>query len=186
MIWVPCGGCLVTDEFHFQAEPNLPPVFVNRPGEPEIGEHIWIDNSVQSQRRLGVRIRDENVEQELELHWRIRQDREMVPEWAAVPVPTASGNPERDVDIFINADRLPRYTCQRLELVVSGSFIPELIEPEYFAFVVPEDRSDRGFALWWIWEGEGIDTPDQNWLQIAKSCPALDLPATDTVAGGME
>jgi hypothetical protein len=132
-------------------------------------------------------VRDENVDQPLEAHVRIRHEADMVPEWAPpIPVPP-SGNPVRDLTIFIDTDGLQFYTCHRLELVVSGSFLPDFIEPGAFQYVLPEDRDDLASAAWWILEGEGSSTPDADRLRISRSCDAFAvLLAADTVMGGAE
>lgn len=189
MLWVPCSGCLVTEEFTFEAEPNVPPVLLSVAGEPKIGRIFWIDNSVQSQFELKVQVRDENVEQPLEAHVRIQHQDEMAPAWAppiAVP-PAALGNPVRDLNIFIDTEGLQPYTCHLLELVVSGSFFPDVTEPELFQYVLPEDRDDLAFASWLIWEGEGPSTLPADKLHIIESCePFADMIGAETIPGGAE
>jgi hypothetical protein len=170
ILWALCGGCLVTEEIPFDEEPNLPPVILSKPGEPEIGSIIWIDKSALPQWMLRVQVRDENVEQSLEAHFRIRRQIEMYPRFDSLPVPSATGTPLRDLDIFVDTAGLRDYECHRLELVVSGSFIAGLTTPEDFQFVMSEDQSDIAFASWWIWEGEGRDTPDANRLAVLESC----------------
>jgi hypothetical protein len=173
----------VTEEITFDGEPNLPPVILTRPGEPTIGSIVWVDSSTQSQWTLLVQVRDENVEQTLEARWRIRQQRDMQPPFVSRLIPGGS-EPVRDLDIFVDTGGLTPYRCHRFELVVSGSFIPELTEPQFFDVVLPANRSDIASASWWIWAGQGRDTPDMNKLEIFDSCEVEDAQPVETVVEG--
>jgi hypothetical protein len=185
IVWLSCGGCLVTDAITFDEEPNLPPIVLSKVGEPEIGSIVWIDKFAMPQWTLGVQVRDENLEQPLEAHWRIRTRDERSPRFHPLPVPSVAGSPVRDLDLFIDTAGLQDYECHRLELVVSGSFIEGLTDPDSFAFVRPEHLYDLAFASWWIWEGEGRDTPDASKLMIFDSCDAFeDLMAAEPTLGG--
>jgi hypothetical protein len=172
ILWALCGGCLVTEEIPFDGEPNLPPVILSTPGEPKIGSIVWINKSALPRWMLRVQVRDENVEQPLEAHFRIRRSSEMFAQFDSLPVPSATGTPLRDLDIFVDTASLHDYECHRLELAVSGSFIEEETSPETFQIVT--DRSDIAFASWWLWEGEGRDTPDANKLAVLESCAGFE------------
>jgi hypothetical protein len=184
MIWVPCGGCLVTEDYTFEAEPNLPPVILSKAGEFAIGDHVWIDKSMLSEWRLQVQVRDENVEQPLEAHWRIVHEGDLTPPFERLPVQVAD-QPVRELEIFVPTEGLHDYACHSLELAVSGSF-QGFTAPMYFDTVLPGDESDVARAKWWIWEGEGeVLTPPANQLEIFNSCITVTvLTAGETIQGG--
>jgi hypothetical protein len=180
--WVPCSGCLVTEEITFEEEPNSPPVILTRSGQPEIGTNVWIDNSTQSEWQLRVQVRDENVDQPLEARWRIQTQDQMQPPFVSRPI-LGGTEPVRELDIFVDTAGLQLYECHRFELVVSGSFIPDRVEPPFFRIVLDED--DLAYASWEIWEGEGeILTPPESRLKIFDSCTAFEpLLSNETPLG---
>jgi hypothetical protein len=174
----------VTEPITFETEPDLPPVILSKAGEPAIGRIVWIDKSMQSQWLLKAQVRDENVEQELEAHWRIVTEDEPLPEFQSRPVEVAD-QPVRDLEIYVGTDGLLDYRCHRFELAVSGSFLP-FIGRSSFDRVALDDEDDVAYAVWWIWEGEGEAlTPDDRKVAISNSCPTEDVRAAGTTQGGL-
>ena len=172
LLGVPCSGCLVTEEYTFEGEPDLPPVILGKAGFPEIGKIVWIDN-VRSEWRLQVQVRDENVGQELQAQWRVQHQEDMMPPFVVLDIPVSDG-PIRELEIVVNTGNLLEYRCHRLELAVSGRFFG-WPEPEFFGRVPLGDEADVARALWWIFEGQGPDlTPPAQQAAINASCPTVE------------
>jgi hypothetical protein len=156
----------VTEEFPLDPPPNDPPSIVAVPGQPAPGEIINI------QKRLlpngwpfTVRIRDENITQELEARLRIVTSPSEEPRFEPFPV-LAGDRPERDLTIRIETATLKEGKCVALELAVSGSFV-DIENPPFTG--VPSGSNDLARAKWWIWEGDL--TLEEVRKANADSCP---------------
>lgn len=177
-----CSGCLVTDQVEFPTEENIPPWILDAPGNgPKQGQIIWIDKSVTTMWRMTVRVRDENVDQDLIAHWRLVSKDEDMPEFQKKKLAGAPGGPLiRQLDFDVQADTLHDGQCDRLELAVSGSFFDSDLKsaPKYFLETNGEDDSDLATTSWIIWEGKGQNQADL--MHIGASCPtneSLLMPA---------
>jgi hypothetical protein len=176
----------VTEEFRYDEEPNLPPTILSVPGWPQINTMHWVDSSTRSEFQLRVQVRDENVDQQLFAHIRIRRLADPTPRFREEEV-LRNGMPVRDFDLFIDTTGLQQYECHRLELVVSGSFVRGFNQPLDFDRVPDGLSDDRAYASWTILEGEGSNTPDPEKLKIFNSCDAMEnLLAPETVEGSAQ
>ncbi len=187
LLFGPYAGCLVNDEIMFEEEPDFPPVILDAPNPvAPIGEHIWIDSSVTAMWPLDVRVRDENINQELIAHWRVLGEGETLEDFDQVIL--APGLLVRDLQISVNSARsLDRGSCHRLELAVSGSFFKNQKRREVFDVRPDDAQEDIDTAVWWIWEGRGeMLTDDQQKARLIDSCNAIEaLLASDPMAEDM-
>jgi hypothetical protein len=173
------GGCLVTDPITFNDEPDLPPSILNKPGfEPKIGGMLWVKKARTPEWDMEVQVRDENIQQEIVAHWRIRHEGNMRAAFEATTVPRGD-QPVRDFVFSVQSDDLREYRCHMLELAVSGSFFRHETRPQFFDMV--QNEGDIAYATWWILEGDGeLDTPDEQRLSIFNSCETIETLLTTT------
>lgn len=177
LLFGPYAGCLVNDEIMFEEEPNFPPVILDAPNPVvRIGEHIWIDGSAVPMLDLDVRVRDENINQELIAHWRVLGQGETLAEFDDQVLPP--GLLVRDLRISVNSARsIDDGRCHRLELAVSGSFLKNQKRKEVFDVTL--DNADIDTAVWWIWEGRGeAGTLPQEKAALVDSCDAIEALLT--------
>jgi hypothetical protein len=182
----PAAGCLVTDPITFEEEPNVPPVLLTAPGERAyLGSNVWIDRTARPQWDLRLKVRDENVDQDLTAHYRIVHEGEISPPFDSIDVPARpDGAVLRDLLVTVQTEILNQRECHRLEVAVSGSFFPEdrNDQPAFFDAVDgPED--DIFVGVWWIWEGRGeMQTSPEDKARLIDSCNAIELlEGTSTV-----
>lgn len=164
----------MTDQINFEEQQDFPPAFLNEPTAPRIGTTIRINRANQTApASMRIRIRDENVDDELTLRMRIRLKNEDNPPFTERLVPN-SGTPVRDFEVPLQIDQLRFGKCHMLELVVSGSFIPT--DPPNFFYREKKDPDDIAFASWYVWEGEVMTKDEQ--AAIADSCPEVNQLST--------
>lgn len=175
----PASGCLVTDQITFEEEPNVPPVLLKAPGVKEdLGSIVWIDRSMRPTWDLRLKVRDENVEQDLVAHFRVKHEGEEFPPFDSIDLPAPpDGSVLRDLLVIVQTETLYVGECHRLEVAVSGSFFPfeERPTPAFFdALRGPED--DIFVGMWWIWEGPGEmqATPEAK-ARLVESCNAIEV-----------
>jgi len=174
-------GCLVTDEITFDGQPDLPPVIVDAPGaKAEIGSIVWLDKQAASMWSFPVQIREQNVDQRLDAHFRVVHQGNASPDFESVPVLPQAGAVLRDLTLVIKAESLRPGECHHLELAVSAAFFNG-VKPVFFDAVPPGREDEVAYASWWLWEGPG-DTlatePDK--ARLAETCRAVESFLTPT------
>ena len=179
---VALSGCLVTDEITFDQDPDLPTVIVDAPGtQTPIGSSVWVDKSTMPDWKFDVRVRDENLAQDLIAHYRVvTQDAEFPP-FETVDLKGPAASELRDLTLSVKSEQLRDGECHQLELAVSGSFF-DSTRPVFDA--VPRGRElDVAYASWQLWEGPGeMLTPDPDLARLARTCEAIEaLLAPDLV-----
>jgi hypothetical protein len=167
------SACLVTDEITFPEEVPYPPTIVDVPGsEIPIGTILWLDidqrtGHPQNEWRIPVRIRDDNVDQELQTRYRVLREGSLLPPWTP-DVIAPSGSPTReDYEVKVRFGDLRPGQCHRLELVVSGSFLRRT-DPRFFDVLNDEGEmnGDIARASWTILEGSATTA-------FVDSCKAI-------------
>jgi hypothetical protein len=161
-----CGGCLVTEPIEFPTPIDYPPEILAAPNGPALGDNINLSKAVYPiSYPFEVRVRDLNVDQDLQAHVRLVKepgDRPMNFERPLVP---RGDRAERTVTIQVPTNSLTPFRCARLDLVVSGSF--NRFQDGGFE-TIPTGSNDIARAMWWIYEGD-LDAPEAAF--IAASCP---------------
>lgn len=177
------AGCLVTDEITFDEEPDLPTVIVDTPGtKTPIGRIVWLDKSAQPMWDFAVKVRDENLAQELTAHYRVVTRENDAPPFQTVPLP-ASDMELRDLKLPVKSESLRDGECHHLQLAVSAAFFPRT-EPVFFDAVPPGRESDIAYASWWLWEGPGVMlATDPDKARLAQTCGAIEDLLAPTVVG---
>jgi hypothetical protein len=174
-----CSGCLVTEPIDFPETVDYPPEILAGPNGPSIGaiiNIIKIDHPTGWQ--FTVRVRDQNVNQPLEAHVRIKRSLEDRPVFEPQFVQPGD-RPERTLLVQVDTNALTSSRCHQLEIAVSGSFG----EVENGGFdSIPSGSTDLARASWWIWEGDtNVDAvlasvADSCWLTPADTATTLEPP----------
>lgn len=175
------AGCLVTDPIEFERPRNTPPAFVTeRPPKLQVGDIKYVDN--RSAASFSLRVRDPDVDQELEVRYRVLTGDEVQP-GQAIPLPPANGALIRDVTINLQGTQLRANQCHRVEVAVSSAFdelASSLDNPTLFLLTV--DREDVALFTFWIWEGDQ-NTNDAE--KLIDTCPTTTFMPPAAGAGGV-
>ena len=175
------SGCLVTDPIDFEPPRNNPPAFVieQRP-KLQVGDILFVDNTVAPSWTYTFRVRDADVTEPLEVHWRIINGSNSNPRREPTLPLLATGSTIREFDIVIS--RLNSDECHRIELAVSGSFRKpfEGDEEDLTLFLDRSDRDDLAVFTFHIWEGESSSNDSQ---KLVDTCLARSFEPS-VVTGG--
>ena len=156
---VSTAGCIATSPVDFPEIENFPPSRVSQPGAQyptrEIGQLNLDDLNPSRELPLEVNVRDPNIDQTLE--FRIFVD-SPTPPGNDFPIAAGLVDPTGDVSrprtFTVSYDELtPAGVCHKIELVVSGAFVPGFIEPRR-----PLEEGDVDDLTWWI-EVTDADNP---------------------------
>ena len=187
------SGCLVTEPWSPPEPANVPPIIQadpSNPSSPEIGSIVWLNTDDPSPREweFAVVVISEDPLRPLEAHWRILKQNDRTPAYTTISLDT--GERIRHVRINVTSSALQLKQCHRLELAVSGSFlkIPNL-ERVLFDQTTMGHEEDLAKASWWIWEGKGSQTLDDQKLQVLNTCNAIEtVPSNSTtpIAQGVQ
>jgi hypothetical protein len=161
-----CSGCLVTDPIEFPTPTDYPPEILAAPNGPAVGDIINLTKSgYPTGYTFDVRIRDLNVEQELQAHVRlVKEPGERPSDFERLTVQRGD-KAERTLQITVPTNSLLEFSCARLDLAVSGSF--NRFQEGGFE-TIEAGSNDLAKALWWIFEGD-LEAPRA--AEIAASCP---------------
>jgi len=180
LLLVPLSGCLVTEEITFDEEPDLPTVIVDAPGsKTPIGHIVWLDKSAQPSWEFHVKVRDENLSQELTAHYRVVTQDTATPQFESVKL-KPNQTELRDLTLTVKSESLRPGECHHLELAVSAAFL-ESTRPVFDA-VPPGRETDVAYASWTLWEGPGsmlATVPDL--ARLAQTCGAIEDLLAPTV-----
>lgn len=171
-------ACLVTDPVEFEVERGSPPMLIDRPltgvDDSPLGSIFWADKDEITGWTFRARVRDEDLLQDLQLHWRILKHMETTtPPFERIDLRADGVKLTRDVNIFVSPGRLSESQCHKLEIAVSGNFTDQT-EPAYFGLALVPDDVARG--VWWLLEGDGDLVSLGQAKQIVDTCDALDAP----------
>ena len=181
---VGCWGCLVTDKITFPTDPDIPPMILDAPGtNTPIGWTLWVNKATTPEVRLPVRVRDQNLTQPLEAHWRVLTAGNDSPPFESKPVPL--GQLLRDFEVVVQSGMLHTGECHRVELAVSGNFFPNRNTPAFFDAAPIEE--DVAHASWSVWEGRGeAQATAEEKAKLVDTCNAIEallmpaMPAMST------
>jgi len=131
-----------------------------------------------------LRVRDVDVDQELEMQWRIVTSGPARERKATKVVP-ADGGQVREFSITVFRGELVTDGCHRIEVAVSGSFVKpfddETEDLTRFAEVEIANRFDVALFTFWLWEGEpSANDPSK----LVETCGAQPVQVTATSAAG--
>lgn len=190
MIAVPSllSGCVVTDPIEFDQPVNNPPMFVDRPGSQlNVAALKWVanDDPAAPSWPFRFRVRESDLTQQLEAHWRIVLDGNTNPDrkdTIQIP-PTRTGSLTRDFEIVINNTDLVADNCHRIDVAVSGSFEqPAPGDPEDRSqFDNRTERDDIARFTFWIWEG---DPDNADYQKLIETCRAETVVPPTVPTGG--
>lgn len=177
------SGCVVTDPIDFEPPANNPPAFVmERPPKLQMGEIKYVLARSAPSWTFTLRVRDQDVDQDLELQWRIVAGGEPRLRKPTIVWP-ATGEQVREVSIVVNQGELEPDTCHRIEIAVSSSFVQpfegEMEDLTRFADVGP-NRFDIALFPFWIWEGmPSANDP----TKLVETCGAQPVQMAATAPG---
>lgn len=144
-------GCIATSPVDFPEFENFPPSLISQPGARyptrEIGQLNLDSPDASLELPLQVNVRDPNIDQTLE--FRIFVD-SPTPPGNDFPIDAGFVDPTGEVSrprtFTVSYDELtPAGVCHKIELVVSGAFVPGFIEPRR-----PVEDGDVDDLTWWI------------------------------------
>jgi hypothetical protein len=178
-------ACLVTDPVEFEVEQGSPPMLIDRPQtgveDTPLGSIFWANTQQMTGWTFRARVRDEDVLQDLQLHWRIVKHMQTTPTFDSIDLPANGVSLTRDINVFVSPGDLSESECHKLEIAVSGNFTNQT-EPAYFGLtLVPEDVA-RG--VWWLLEGDKDLVSMGDAKQIVDTCPAFDAPVMQLGTAG--
>lgn len=176
------GGCIVTSEAEFPEEQQVPPVVLNTPDLP-IGSVVDYDLRSQSNDvRLGISVRDDNLEDTLQVQAEITVVGQPTPNRVCPMIDIMpSGNAVREqFGLVIDRAKIRQGACNRVEVFVSREFAGTCTDRNGFA--VPQlGKGDLATAIFWIWEmsGDPLSNGDGA-LAITNTCMRVTRAATTT------
>lgn len=173
-------GCVVTDPIEFETNPASPTVLTGLAPD-DFGEIIWADKNANPDFTFRARVRDEDVGQELKVHWRLVTSTDKVPVFAVIELP--EGSLTREFPMFVPAGQLRESECHKLEVAVSAHFGNE-DQPVFFGRAPDPFKEDVARGTWWLWEGDGELIALDQAKQIVESCQALKFEAAATGVAG--
>lgn len=136
----------MTSAEEFPEETPVPPAVLDNPTAP-VGA-IWaIDKDKVSNLRLGITVRDENLDDVLQVQARLSVGGEPPYDFVC-PLGTINPTnmPTRDVfEVPIETQKLKVGLCTRVEVVVSQKFSGGCMG-------IPSEGDDSAHANYWIWE----------------------------------
>jgi hypothetical protein len=172
------SGCLVTDQFTLEPQPQTSPVILAGDPSYPIGGIIKFDASTTNMLRIPLQIRDENLTEPLKLRWRTKTTAPVA--CPDLPV-TGSGMLLRDALLVINAPEFDPGSCTRVDVVVSAVFTDcnKRKDPQYFDFPTTDDDNDVGLATFWVWEvGSDPISPSAAQKLVTTCTPQADYIQT--------
>jgi hypothetical protein len=183
------SGCVVTDKIMFPTEPDFPPDILEGSNSYPLGTPIWVDKAASdSELKMKVVVRDENLDQSLEAQWRLVTVGDETPPIHPEIVPLPGSDGTRDLSFSVPSTLLANGKCYQLELAVSGGFlIPKDSRraPDFFG--VPKGSPDDvDIARWLILEGQPNPSADVA-MRLLASCPVNPpmTPSASTTAQTM-
>jgi hypothetical protein len=167
------GGCIVTSAEDFPDEPRVPPVILDTLEMP-VGSILAFNRSVPGDLRIGITVRDDNVDDELEVRARLSvlgMAYDFICPMSKIP-PT--GEPQREkYEVPFVPSMIRPGECTKVEVFVSSGFAGECA-PNADGFKLTSIRNDLAVANFWIWETSGQPQTDQRAAQILlQSCETI-------------
>lgn len=139
----------MTSPVEFEEEVNIPPVLLDSTESP-LGGLYEFDRLIARELRLDVRVRDENVDDEVHLRARVSVEpstmgyTEVCPEIYIPP----SNEPERAAGtLTLTESQIQRGACNLVEIFVSSQFYQDCEEDNYS---LPADRDDLASGRFWV------------------------------------
>lgn len=154
------GGCVVTSAEEFVEEPSAAPLIVDSPGLP-LGSIIAFDRRSDHELRIGISVRDDNIEDVLQVHAEVVVAGDARRERICAPtdiMPSGEALRER-LDLMVEGAKIRPRVCNKLEVYVSRKFFGSCTNmPEAFTFPAPGESVARAQFLIW----EVTDEPNAN------------------------
>jgi hypothetical protein len=168
------SGCLVTDQFTLEPQPQSSPTILA--GDPmyPIGGVIKFDARSANMLSIPLQIRDENLTEPLRLRWRTKTTEPV--QCPDLMVPGGSGTLLRDTMLMIGATEFDPGSCTRVDLAVSAFFTDcmKRKDPQYFDFPTTDNDNDVGLATFLVWEGGSDPISPSAAQKIVTTCPQAD------------
>lgn len=168
------GGCIVTSAEEFPEEVQVPPIVLDTPGLP-IGTIIAYDMTNDNELRLSITVRDDNLDDELQVHAQtsVLGVSEIMRICAPVPIMPNQQATREQYDFVIPRSSVRPGVCNKLDVYVSREFVGSCTE-RVGGFNLPQNRGDIGQAGFWIWETSGDPASNPSAAQsIFNTCPVV-------------
>jgi hypothetical protein len=162
----------VTSAEEFPEETPVPPAVLDTPALP-VGSIVAFDQTRPGDLRLPITVRDENVEDVLELQARLLVVGEQPYEYFCPgEVIKANSTPTREeYDLIIPPQKLKTGACTKVEVVVSNHFAGTCTTN----FAAAVEPNDIAHANYWIWEVSGQPAMNAGAAQgLVTSCPTVN------------
>jgi hypothetical protein len=175
------GGCIVTSAEEFPEEQQVPPAVLDTPDLP-IGTIIAYNQSMENEVRLGINVRDDNVDDVLQVQAKItvvgQTEYDLVCPQVNI---NSSGTPDREqFELVIQRTQIRTGACNRVDVYVSRDFVGNCSEDRDLA-TRPRFRGDLAHGLYWVWETSG--DPVSNGAaarDLVNSCQTIARTTTPT------
>jgi hypothetical protein len=179
-------ACLVTDPVDFEVEQGSPPMLIDKPrtggsDDSPLNSWFWANKDDGIGWTFSARVRDEDVLEDLQLHWRIVTHMQDTPAFESLDILADGVTVTRPFNIFVEPGLLNESECHKLEIAVSGNFTDQT-EPAYFGLALVPDDVARG--VWWLLEGDRDLLAQGQAKQIIDTCDALDAPVVQAGIAG--
>ncbi|HET6333583.1 MAG TPA: hypothetical protein VFG30_10240 [Polyangiales bacterium] len=163
----------MTSAEEFPEETQVPPVVVDTPDLP-IGSIVAFDLNNENELRLNITVRDDNIDDDLEIQARLSVVGQSMPEYVCDTPIMKTQEPQRaQSPLIVDRSKIRPGACTKVEIAVSSRFArPCATNPELFGIPLRED--DVGRATFWIWEMSGNPAANPTAAQgIVTSCALL-------------
>lgn len=171
------GGCIVTSAEDFPDEPAVPPVVLNNTDLP-LGSIVRVNKNEMNEvneLRLGITVRDDNIDDELEVRVKLSVLQEPPYEFGCAGTISPGLEAERpQYSVILTPSRLRERLCTKVEIAVSSEFArecPPIDDEDRSFFDRPLRKNDVARAQFWIWEmsGDPLSNPTEA-QRLISSC----------------
>lgn len=176
------GGCVVTSAEEFPDETQVPPIVLDTPDLP-LGSIIAFDQRRDNELRLPITVRDENIDDELQVQVQLSVVGQSMVERICpeAPIPKSGQADRAQFQISIGSARIKPRACSKVEVFVSRRFAGTCTDDEGFA--LPSfSRSDLARGRFWIWEMSGDPASEAEAAKgIVTSCQTVTRAPTTSM-----
>ena len=148
----------MTSSEDFPDEALVPPIVLNE-GDLPLGSIVTVDKTQGNELRLGITVRDDNIDDELEVRAKLSTLGEGAYDWICAGTIAPSLEPKRKAfPVILVPSGLRDRLCTRVDIFVSAEFArdcPPLDDEDRELFDRPLHRGDLARAQFWIWEMSG-------------------------------
>jgi hypothetical protein len=168
----------VTSAEEFPEEQQVPAVVLDTPALP-IGTIFQFDLMRDNELRLGITVRDENIDDELEVQARLSVVGQPDYRYVCASLIGPSAQPIREpVNVVVDRSKIREGACNTVDVFVSREFVGTCTQ-DTGAFDFPRAKGDVAHALYYIWETSGDPSQNANAArELVTTCPTQTRAGT--------